>query len=64
MNPINPREAKRLLEKLGFVEDRNSGGHIVYKHPDGRTCVMADPGRAVKQSTDMRRSLKQAGVKW
>jgi len=42
----------RLLEKQGFIVARQSGGsHRYFRHPDGRTTIMAI------HSGDMKRSI-------
>ncbi len=38
--PISGKEMCKLVEKLGFVFDRQKGSHRVYKHPDGRKTVV------------------------
>ena len=34
------RELMRVLEVLGFSKQRQTGSHIFYKHPDGRTTLV------------------------
>jgi len=33
---LKARDLTRILKKLGFNEARQKGGHICFKHPDGR----------------------------
>ena len=33
---LKPREAVGILEALGFVNVRQRGSHMQYRHPDGR----------------------------
>ncbi len=32
---IKPKEFIKRLEKLGFVHQRTTGSHMIYKHPGG-----------------------------
>jgi predicted RNA binding protein YcfA (HicA-like mRNA interferase family) len=43
MTKIKPLPAKtviKALEKLGFQQIRQKGGHLVMRHPDGRTTLI------------------------
>ena len=43
--PSKPKDVERLLLHLGFVHVRaGSGSHRFYRHPDGRTVVVAFHG--------------------
>jgi len=33
---LTGKELGKIIEKLGFVFDHQTGSHLVYKHPDGR----------------------------
>lgn len=37
---LKARELIRVLKLLGFIEVRQSGSHMFYRHPDGRTTVV------------------------
>lgn len=39
-SPMKPRQVAALLEKLGFVQVRQRGSHIQYRHPDGRATTV------------------------
>ena len=40
------RTMARVLGRLGFERVRQKGGHVFYRHPDGRTTTVPDhPGR-------------------
>ena len=54
---MTAREAIKLLEAAGFLLDRQSGSHKVYKHPDGRRCTVPDHRGDLKPGTlaNMRR---------
>ena len=36
LSVLKPTEVCRLLERLGFVEVRQRGSHVQYRHADGR----------------------------
>ena len=45
---LKPAEVCRILEKLGFVNVRQRGSHIQYRHADGRgTTVPIYKGRDI-----------------
>jgi predicted RNA binding protein YcfA (HicA-like mRNA interferase family) len=45
---LKPEEVVRLLERQGFVESRQRGSHIQFRHPDGRaTTVPFHRGRDI-----------------
>ena len=58
--PLTAKEAIRMLEDAGFVFDRQSGAHKIYRHPDGRRCTVADHRGDMKPGTlaNMRRESK------
>lgn len=33
---LKPRKLVKIIEKQGFVKDRQSGSHAIFLHPDGR----------------------------
>lgn len=33
---LKPTELVRIIERQGFVKDRQSGSHAIFVHPDGR----------------------------
>jgi len=37
---VDFRTMERLLLRLGFSPVRQKGGHVFYRHPDGRTTTM------------------------
>ncbi|MCS6937175.1 MAG: type II toxin-antitoxin system HicA family toxin [Candidatus Bipolaricaulota bacterium] len=52
MFPAKPEEVQRILEKLGFQRIRQSGSHVVYRHPDGRwTTLPIHSGKDVAKGT-------------
>ena len=45
---LKPGEVCRLLERLGFVNVRQRGSHVQYRHSDGRgTTVPMHKGRDI-----------------
>ncbi|MBW2598888.1 MAG: type II toxin-antitoxin system HicA family toxin [Deltaproteobacteria bacterium] len=40
LTPQAPEKVCRAVERLGFVQSRQKGSHIFYRHPDGRTTVV------------------------
>ena len=59
--PYSARETLARLLRAGFVEVRQTGGHKVLRHPDGRqTYVSMHPG-ALPTGT-FHKILKQAGM--
>lgn len=45
---LKPQQVVRLLERLGFAEVRQTGGHKQFRHADGRgTTVPFHKGRDV-----------------
>jgi len=45
---LKPSELIKVLHKLGFVEVRQRGSHIQFRHPDGRgTTVPNHKGRDI-----------------
>lgn len=33
---LRPTELIRIVERQGFIKDRQSGSHAIFQHPDGR----------------------------
>lgn len=40
MPTVKAKQLIKLLKKLGFINIRQAGSHIFFKHPDGRTTVV------------------------
>ena len=60
--PYKAREVLAKLQRAGFVVRRQSGSHVVLRHPDGRqTYVAVHPGDL--PTGTFRAILKQAGLK-
>jgi predicted RNA binding protein YcfA (HicA-like mRNA interferase family) len=59
--PYKAREILSRLERAGFVIKRQSGSHVILRHPDGRqTYVAMHPGDV--PTGTFRAILKQAGL--
>ena len=42
---LTGKEVAKVVEKLGFVFDHQTGSHMIFKHPDGRkTAIPHHPG--------------------
>ena len=41
---IDYKTMHKLLTRLGFEAIRQTGSHVRYRHPDGRTCTVPDHG--------------------
>ena len=40
ITPQPPEKVCKVIEKLGFIQVRQKGSHIFYRHPDGRTTIV------------------------
>ena len=40
MKPLTFQDAQRLLRERGFRLTRSSGSHLIFRHADGRRCVV------------------------
>lgn len=59
--PYKAREVLGKLQRAGFIIRRQSGSHVVLRHPDGRqTYVAVHPGDI--PSGTFRAILKQTGL--
>ncbi len=59
--PYKAREVLGKLQRAGFVIKRQSGSHVVLRHPDGRQTYVAMPTGDVPMGT-FRAILKQSGL--
>ena len=57
--PYKAREVLARLKRAGFVVKRQSGSHVVLRHPDGRQTYVAMHTEDVPKGT-FRGILKQA----
>src|SRR5271156_403114 len=59
--PYKAREVLAKLQRAGFIIKRQSGSHVVLRHPDGRQTYVAMHSGDVPTGT-FRAILKQAGL--
>ena len=59
---VNPREIISVLTRKGFVIDRQTGSHVILRHPvtKRQTLVAIHPGDLPRSV--MKKIFKQAGV--
>lgn len=61
--PMTPKEIEKLLEKNGFVFQRQKGSHRVFYNPETeRRAVVPMHAKDLKKGTEQR-ILKDAGLK-
>lgn len=45
---LTGKELGKIIEKLRFIFDHQTGSHMIYKHPDGRkTTIPNHPGEEI-----------------
>ena len=59
--PYTAREVLARLKRAGFEEVRQTGSHLILRHPDGRLTFVAMHRRDVPTGT-FRKILKPAGL--
>ena len=59
---LKPREAVRVLERLGFVQIRQRGSHRQFRHPDGRQTTVPDHGSRDLSPIILRQIIKDIGL--
>ncbi|MCX6155713.1 MAG: type II toxin-antitoxin system HicA family toxin [Candidatus Kapabacteria bacterium] len=59
--PNKPNEILRKLLKIGFEIKRQSGSHIILRHPDGRQTYVAIHTKDMPEGT-FRAILKQSNL--
>ena len=59
---ISFRKLARALVRLGFKPVRQSGSHMIFKHPDGRATVVPNHAREDIGPGLLRKILKDANV--
>ena len=60
---LTARKVVRALKRVGFVEDRQSGSHLILIHPAtwARTVVPVHAGRSIKEPL-LRAIVRDAGL--
>ena len=59
---LTARQLIAILNKHGFVLDRQSGSHAVYIHPDGRRTTVPIHGKRDLGKGLLRQIMKDAGL--
>lgn len=59
---LKPREAIRILERLGFQQIRQRGSHRQFRHPDGRQSTVPDHGSRDLSPILLRQIIKDIGL--
>jgi predicted RNA binding protein YcfA (HicA-like mRNA interferase family) len=59
--PMSYREVHHLLRAHGFERLRQTGGHVVYGHSDGRTAVVPHHGKDIFPKL-VAKILKEASI--
>jgi predicted RNA binding protein YcfA (HicA-like mRNA interferase family) len=59
--PFKAKEVLQRLQRGGFMIRRQSGSHVILRHPDGRQTYVAMHTKDVPTGT-FRSILKQAGM--
>jgi len=59
---LKPREAVRVLERLGFVQVRQRGSHRQFRHSDGRQTTVPDHGSRDLSPIILRQIIKDIGL--
>ncbi|MBI4611022.1 MAG: type II toxin-antitoxin system HicA family toxin [Candidatus Rokubacteria bacterium] len=59
---LSAHEVIRLLERNGFLLERQGGSHAIYRHPDGRRATVPVHGKRDLGRGLLRRILKDAGL--
>jgi len=59
--PYKSREVLAKLQRAGFEKTRQSGSHVVLRHPDGRQTYVAVHTKDIPTGT-LRAILKQANL--
>jgi predicted RNA binding protein YcfA (HicA-like mRNA interferase family) len=59
---LKPREAVRVLERLGFIQVRQRGSHRQFRHPDGRQTTVPDHGSRDLSPIILRQIIKDIGL--
>ena len=59
---MKPREAIRILERLGFVQVRQRGSHRQFRHADGRQTTVPDHGARDLSPILLKQIIKNIGL--
>ncbi len=59
---LKPRQAIRMLERIGFEQIRQRGSHRQFRHPDGRQTTVPDHGARDLSPIILRQIIKDIGL--
>ena len=59
---LNAKQLIRILLKKGFIQARQSGSHIIFKHPDGRRTTVPFHSSKDIGAGLLRQIMKDSGV--
>jgi len=62
LSPIKPRVLTKFLKNHGFVEIRQRGSHVFFKHADGRTTVIPNHPRQEIRPSLLRKILSDTKI--
>jgi len=59
---VNAKKMEKLLFLIGFVKVRQKGGHVFYRHPDGRFTTLTHHRGRVLSRPLIREVLKEIEI--
>ena len=59
---VTPREVVAVLHRLGFVDDRQTGSHLILRHPTTRQRAVVPMHRGDLKPKTLRSILADAGL--
>ena len=60
---LTSREFIRTMHRLGFETIRQTGSHVIIRHPDGRCVVVPDHGSKDLRKGFAKKLIREAQVK-
>lgn len=61
LGPAHHRVVRKALLDAGFEVIRQKGSHVFFRHPDGRTTIVADHAAEIPPGT-LRKILRDTGL--
>jgi len=59
---INAAQMEKILLSIGFVNKRQKGSHVFYRHPDGRTTTVPHHGNRMLARPLIRKILHDINI--
>jgi predicted RNA binding protein YcfA (HicA-like mRNA interferase family) len=59
---VTPREVVAVLHRIGFVDDRQTGSHLILRHPITRRRAVVSIHRGTLKPKTLRSILTDAGL--